>query len=459
MEETPAEAPTLDVRKIIDERPLGAYQRALLCLCAAVAFADGYDLQALAVAAPYLSSTIGLPASQLGLVFAMGSVGGLLGGLVIAPLSDRSGRRPLLIACMSVAAVATLAYPSVTTSHQLIVLRFITGAFLAASITIVHAYSSEIAPRRFAASAVMIATAGFGIGVAVAGFASGWLINSFGWRSIFYAGGALTFLIVAAVAMGLPESVRLLALRPDRQVEIRRILQRLGLRDVPATATFILSEERRRGAPVRHVFSDGRLGITIALCASFFLLNAVIYVLMQWLPTLLRSGGADPMLAGLALGTFKLAGLVGSFICAGFLDRRPGSHLVLIVSLFLAAACLFVLAGLAPEGAVYLVGIAAVGLLLTGPQYAIAGLAARLYPTYVRVTGLAVTSGSARIGAICGPLLAGIAIEAAWSANDVFRIAALPTAMSAAILVALRMARMPSTKDRPNPIDVGKAVP
>jgi AAHS family 4-hydroxybenzoate transporter-like MFS transporter len=440
MDETPAEAPKLDVREIIDGRPLGSYQRALLCLCAAVAFVDGYDLQALAVAAPYLSSTIGLPASQLGAVFAIGSIGGLLGGLVIAPLSDRFGRRPLLIACMSVAALATIAYPFVTTSHQLIALRFITGAFLAASITIVHAYSSEIAPRRFATSAVMIATAGFGVGVAVAGFASGWLINSLGWRSIFYVGAALTFVILAAVAKGLPESVRLLALRADRQVEIRRILQRFGLRDVPAAVTFTLSEERRHGAPLRHVFSDGRLWLTIALCGSFFLLNAVIYVLMQWLPTLLRSSGADPMHAGLALGTFKLAGLVGSFVCAAFLDRRPESHLVLVVSLFLAAGGLLMLASLAPASGVFLAGIAGVGLLLTGPQYAIAGLAARLYPTYVRVTGLAVTSGAARIGAICGPLLVGIAIEAAWSANDVFRIAALPTAMSAAILVALGLA-------------------
>lgn len=427
----------VDVREIIDDGPITLYQRALLGICAAVAFVDGYDLQALAVAAPHLSSSIDLQPSQLGLAFAIGSIGGLFGGLLVAPFSDRLGRRAPLLVCLVLTGLATMAYPFVRTGYELLLLRFMGGMFLAASITIVHAYSAEIVPRRFSATAVMITTSGFGIGVSVAGFASGALINNFGWHSIFYVGAMVTGIVLTIVAAALPESVRHLALRANGKTQIRKFLRRLSARDIPDGAAFVLNEERRRGAPLLRVFTEGRLRITVSLCGCFLLLNGVIYVLVQWLPTLLRSTGADVTQAGLALGIFKLAGLVGSFICAAFIDRRPESYRVLIISLSAAAVGLFLLADLASNSIVYLVGIAAVGLFLTGPQYAIAGLAARLYPTYIRVTGLAVTSGAARIGAICGPLLAGVAVEAAWTASDVFRIAALPTALSALIFVLL----------------------
>ena len=95
-------AEPLGIAKLIDERPLSAFQIRVVALCALIAFSEGFDAQSAGFVAPTLARTWSLSPNMLGLFFSLGLVGLMLGALLIAPLADKFGRRPLLIACLVV---------------------------------------------------------------------------------------------------------------------------------------------------------------------------------------------------------------------------------------------------------------------------------------------------------------------------------------------------------------------
>src|SRR5688572_20155865 len=91
---------TIGVAKVIDERPLSAFQIRVVALCAAIGLAEGYDAQSAGFVAPTLAKVWSLSPNMLGQFFSLGLVGLMLGALFIAPLADNFGRRTLLIYCL-----------------------------------------------------------------------------------------------------------------------------------------------------------------------------------------------------------------------------------------------------------------------------------------------------------------------------------------------------------------------
>ena len=92
-------ATAFDVRKFIDEQPVGRYQLMVATMCSLIVFVDGFDAQAMVYVAPALCTAMQIPRSVLGPVISSGLVGMMIGAMVSGPLADRSGRRPVLIGC------------------------------------------------------------------------------------------------------------------------------------------------------------------------------------------------------------------------------------------------------------------------------------------------------------------------------------------------------------------------
>lgn len=83
---------------LFDGRPVTTMQWRALGLCALCMVIDGFDVQAMAYAAPALIKTWGASRSMLGPVFAAGLLGMFAGSLMLAGFADKIGRRPILIA-------------------------------------------------------------------------------------------------------------------------------------------------------------------------------------------------------------------------------------------------------------------------------------------------------------------------------------------------------------------------
>jgi AAHS family 4-hydroxybenzoate transporter-like MFS transporter len=94
----PGSSPAMDVRTFIDSQPISAYQWAVTAMCGLIVFVDGFDAQAMGFVAPAVTADLHVTRAALGTAISSGLVGMLVGALLLGPLADRIGRRPVLIA-------------------------------------------------------------------------------------------------------------------------------------------------------------------------------------------------------------------------------------------------------------------------------------------------------------------------------------------------------------------------
>jgi AAHS family 4-hydroxybenzoate transporter-like MFS transporter len=139
--------------------------------------------------------------------------------------------------------------------EQLLVVRFLAGFGLGATMPNAMALVSEYSPKRSRVTAMLIVSSAFTIGAAVAGFVAAWLIPNFGWRAVFYVGGTVPLVIGVAMWLALPESMQFLTLKRRRLDDVGRWLARIAP-NVPVRPTPTTSSRRSRARACR-------------LCSSF----------------------------------------------------------------------------------------------------------------------------------------------------------------------------------------------
>src|SRR5690606_28000610 len=98
----------LDVGRFIDERPYGRYQLLVAIMCGVIVFMDGFDAQSMGFVAPALAAALGIERSAMGPLFSSGLLGMMLGALGFGWLADRTGRKPVLVACTLIFGVGSL---------------------------------------------------------------------------------------------------------------------------------------------------------------------------------------------------------------------------------------------------------------------------------------------------------------------------------------------------------------
>src|SRR5262245_8984915 len=386
--------------------------------------------------APALLQDWRISKADLGPVFGAGLLGVLLGSLLFSMVADKIGRRPVLIGATVFFSLMTLLTARASTITQMLALRFITGMGLGCIVPNALALVGEYSPRRMRVSMMMIAGAGFTAGAALGGLISAWLIPGFGWRAVFYFGGATPLLLSVAMFFLLPESLHFLVLRGKNPHAVGKWLKRIDSSVSPG-AQYVVHEENKGGIPVVHLFRDGRAAPTILLWVVNFLNLLNLYFLSNWLPTLIKDAGFSTSNAVLAGTTLQVGGIIGTFALSWFINRL--GFIPALTGCFVIASASIALIGQPALSLTLLFAVVFVaGFCVVGCQPAVFALAATYYPTYLRSTGIGWGSGIGRIGAVIGPVLAGELIRHNWSAHDLFTAAAIPAAISAAVTFALR---------------------
>jgi DHA1 family bicyclomycin/chloramphenicol resistance-like MFS transporter len=155
---------------------------------------------------PSLATVFGVPASTVQLTLSMFVIG--FGGaqLVIGPLSDRYGRRPVLLWGLSLYLAASLLCAAAQSIDVLIIARFLQALGCCSAIIIARAIVRDAyAP---ADSARVIARASMWLSLApISGPILGsYLQVAFGWRAAFFALSILSAFALGAVILRLPET-------------------------------------------------------------------------------------------------------------------------------------------------------------------------------------------------------------------------------------------------------------
>src|SRR6202034_4329777 len=301
-------------------------------------------------------------------------------------IGDRYGRKAALISANLLFGVFTFAAAYSTNLDQLFWLRLIAGFGIGGVIPNVVAINAESAPRPWRATLAIVAMSGVPLGGAFAGFASAALTARFGWPILFEIGGIVPILIALAAVVGLPESIKYMALHESHRRRLEKIIAaiRPGL---PANARFVIEDEKQSAAsnPL-YLFRNG-LWLITPLSWLLFALNLMgFFFLISWTPTLLMTAKLPPATAALAGALLQGGGTVGALTLCWWLQR----HRFLGVSILLVLATPFVgaigYAGLTSESALLTATFCA-GFLVVGIQIGMNVVGAMLYPTSLRANG------------------------------------------------------------------------
>lgn len=428
---------------LIERSKFGPLQLTVVALCALVVLLDGFDTQAIGYVAPRIIEEWGVAPAGFGRIFSAGLLGLMVGAFVFGPVADRFGRKVVVVFAAAMFGLFALLTARATNLDELLAYRFLTGIGLGAAMPNLIALTSEYAPARLRATAVMVMFCGFPLGSTIGGLIAGPLMDAHGWQSVFVVGGVAPLLLIPVLLLALPESIRFLATRGGAQERIARVLRRI---DPEASVGEFIAEVQAekagaaQGLPMVQLFTHGRALGTVLLWIAFFMNLLVMYFLVNWLPTLIRESGLPLKLAILSSAVLNLGGVVGAVVLARLLDRFS-PFAVLGAAYAVSAAFIAVLSFSGASAPAMLIAASLAGFGVVGGQIGCNAVAAALYPTPIRSTGVGWALGFGRIGAIIGPLVGGALLAQAWTPQALILLAAAPALVAGAAVFLLGFVR------------------
>lgn len=431
---------TVDVDRVLEAAKLRGPALVVLLCAASTLILDGFDIQAVGFVAPALVGDLQVERAALGPALAASLVGMALGAAGIGALGDRWGRRRTLILSTALFGLATLLAAMATSVTTLAIWRFVTGIGLGGALTAATALIAEFSPRKLRPLTIGAIQIGVPIGGMLGAMLAAELIPTHGWRSVFVIGGALPLLAAAVMHFVLPESPRFLATQPQEREALARLLARIDPGGRYSTNdVFVLGEEPRPAeSGVRGLFSPQLRWDTAVVSLAFLTNMYAVYAFFSWAPLVLTSLGFELVTAVRGALVFNLAGIVG-VIAISWLLSRVGSRRPLAAAALLGAAALAWLAWFAADGLPALMsGIAVAGIAINAVQVGLYALAAHVFPTECRTSGVGFSLGAGRTGGIAAALGGGVLLTLSGASGFFGWIAAALLIASVAVLLVRR---------------------
>ena len=413
----------IEADKFLDSRPVGALQIRVFVICALVAVLDAVDSQAIGVAGPLIASSLKMSAAAFAPAYSAGLLGAAIGALAFGPVSDRFGRRPALLFTTALFGSFTLLTALATSFPALLIFRLIAGLGLGGATPCFITMAAEYSPQRSRAMFVSLLWAGYPLGNSVGGLVTSFLVSRFHWSVLFLVAGTPALLLVAAMIVLLPESLRFLA-STGRRAAAARVARRLDP-DLPAELDIVAPVPTRAARiPLGDLFAEGRAATTILVGLMLFFGFATTTVIVLQTPTLFRQAGIPLNISALLVSIYSLVATFGMAI-AGRLLERFGAFAALTPP-FIGGGVLLASLGLVASSPMA-AGIIMLLLGLTasvGASGAIA-LAATSYPTVMRSAGTGWAMSMGRFGQVCSPLVIGVMLAFHWTPAEILAAMAM----------------------------------
>lgn len=434
------EGSEMSVSSVLERSKMRPLQYLVVVLCTLCNAFDGYDIFIMGFALPHLPHGFASSAEK-GVLVSAGLIGMGVGALFLAPLADRFGRRTLIIAGLALDAVGMTWSAIAGNATILICGRFVTGLGIGIITALIMVVVAEFTPARRRNTAIGLVTIGFPLGSTLAGLLSVWLVDGAGgtWRSLFWAGTALSLVGLLIVLAALPESLAFLALRgtPRSMKKLERVAARLkidaGVRDqAHELATDPGAGQAKQ--PLTAVLGRGLREQTLLLWLMYGFILAAFYFVTSWTPQLIAKA-TDDVSTGSVVGTaLSVGSLAGSVLFAVLGLRVPAIH-VAWVGLVVSAVgvigfCLLLTSSVA------VIIATALGLAMYTAVAAVTAMSPLMYSVELRATGYGSMIGVGRVGGIVAPILAGYAL-AVMTPTAMYAAAAVPLAIAALAVVRL----------------------
>lgn len=449
---------------LVDEQKIGPFNIKLLLWSWLAMFADGYDISALSFAAPELVRQWGVQQSEFGVVFSASLFGVLFGAPLLGYVGDKYGRRFAIVLGSVIFGLGTLAMAWATNLEQMTAMRFFTGIGIGGLMPNTIALNSELAPRRWRATLVVLMFTGITLGGSMPGPVAGWLVPDYGWEILFIIGGIVPLIVAFFLWLTLPESVKFMATRPTRRAEMLKVARRMRPDlTIPDDAQFVLAPAIDAGPNagsggflgLGQIFRGGLRFITPLLWLCFSTALMANFFLNQWIPLIFESNGFTPKEAAVASMLYHVGGTVGGVLVSVVLNRYGFAAICALFVLAAPAIAALGLSGISHGAMTLIAGL--VGFAVLGAQFGNNACSGLIYPTEARSKGVGWALGIGRIGSIVGPIVGGILIAQKMPLQELFLWAASPMVLGA--VAAAGVARLCYVRFRGFQLDEKPAEP
>jgi sugar porter (SP) family MFS transporter len=287
----------------------------------------GYDTGVISGAILFIKQDFGLSPFMQGAVVAALLLGAMVGAALAGPLSDRMGRRRLIMLAAVTFTVGALAAAAAPNAGVLVAARIVLGLAVGSAALVVPLYLSEIAPTEIRGAIASLNQMMIVVGILAAFIVNAILADSGDWRLMLGLAAVPSLILLLGMAF-MPETPRFLVRRGE-EGEAREVLD-----EVRSEESGPEEEPHRKVEEIREVDErkeEGGLGalkarwlrpalivaIGLACFQQFIGINTIIY----YAPTTLTSvgyGDKRAIYANLAIGVLNV---VMTVIAIRIIDR------------------------------------------------------------------------------------------------------------------------------------------
>jgi MFS family permease len=338
---------------------------------------------------PFFAERYGASPFVVGLLIATYALCQLLSGPVLGHLSDRFGRRPVLLISQIGTFLGFLLLARSSALWMVFLSRFIDGS-TAGNLSVAQAYIADVTPPEKRARSFGIVGVAFGFGFLIGPAISGWLAH-FGFEYPVYAAAGLSFLSILGTALILREPAQHVSAAEERK---------LGLFDI---GRFSRDFKNPKLAPGLTQFAIFFLGFAIFL-SGFAMFSERRF---SW-----DGHPFGPREVGFAFALSGLLGIVVQGSLVGRLVKRLGEERTIF---FGFATCVVGYIVLAFSRSVPMLVLSTVILALGGTlRPSLTALVSRQAGPREQGRMMGVIQGLNSMASIVGPLIAGLLIDRGW---------------------------------------------
>ncbi|NXL30147.1 S22AD protein, partial [Glaucidium brasilianum] len=325
-------------------------------------------------------------------------VGLLLGAMIFGPLSDRIGRRPVILISIFLQGLFGVGIAFVPHFYVYMAFRCVVGASVSGITMTILALATEWVGVSSRPKAVLISHCFFAIGQMILAGLSYGIRN---WRLLEIAGSAPVFVLFFYIWV-LPESARWLVTK-GRIEETKKVLQKaasINKRTIPPGLLEQLKPETQtKSGSILDLFRKKHLRkVTLIMSCTWFV-NSLVY---YGLSLNVTNFGLDIYLTQLAFGAVEIPARVSCIFMLQWFGRKKSQAVLLLLS---GLVCL-IITGISEDQPVATTVLAIIGKFTASASFSTSYVySAELFPTVIRQTGVGLCSMSARVAGIMAPLI------------------------------------------------------
>jgi AAHS family benzoate transporter-like MFS transporter len=395
----------------------------LICVCAVLTIFDGYDTAIMGQCLTSIKADLTIDSVTAGYLGSSSLLGMFFGAIICGVLSDKIGRKKVMIVSLLIFAVFTgLSATSRDVSFFLFT-RLLTGVGLGGIYPAAFATASEYAPVGRKAMTVVLVGIGMEIGKILAALVSIAVIPTLGWRVVF-AICLLPLIVIPLIVKEMPETMHIY-FKKENYEEAKRVLHAINPEYVPeASDTLIETSGSMSTGSFFELFKQGRARNTVCFIILYSSVVFIGYAVLTWLPDLMVSAGYSMTEGHLSQLFVNTGTLIASLLFGVIADRFGFRH---------AAMAIFAI------GTISVLGLSlASGLVATMSILVLVGACAcdqnlnhayisASYPTEIRGTMIGWGLGLARLPGMAAPILLGYLSQTNMPLSTIFLIlAAVP---------------------------------